>query len=1344
MRKVKSQWVVVGLSAVAVLGVGAGAINFNSDNDENTEINQKVEIPDERTANKTSISDTDGEIIENGQLDDAQEESMVIEIPADSAEAFTSNYPVGTISGVLEAPTSPIPTTTATSNQNSQIVGSIPKPESPVIASPVGTETGTGTGNVEVFPDLEETVQPGGESLPGNTNVSDSKTEELPTGDQEITEQVTTNTIDETVSVPFDTVYVEDESLLVGEEQIVQTGTIGVIVNTYTEVVRDEVQESYSLTNTVVVSNPLNQIVHIGVKELKQETKTISTSYETVYQSDTELEKGQTEVIQIGVMGESIETYNVTYVKGIKVTEELVGTEVVKEPVNQIVAEGTQNIPVVTTKEEEKTIVVPYTTTEVEDASLESGKTEVRQEGVNGERVISEKVTLTDGIETDREVISDTVIVPAVNKVVAVGTKVAEQKTETETENIVAYTTLKQEENSIPMGELQLVQPGLFGYDTVTYEVTYTNGVETGRVETGRVTTVPVDEIVRIGTQVTETKTETIEERIVAFTTVKQEDNGFPIDQTEVIQAGVDGYDTVTYEVTYTNGIETGRTEVNRTTTVPVNEILAVGTKEAPAVTPKTGSILNISLLIDSTARISASDPLNLRVSTAKRFVECLDSDDIMEVVHNDISLVSSEFTNNIDTLNASIEAIKESTAMEDFFASASGLGSVLQRGQLINKEGNKVIVMFTDGLNEDWWATRSFYSLFNDNIDDAIEHTVTVYIIGVGQERNKSFLQSAAMKTGGRYIDVEEINGIESLLLDLSYADGDDGSTADTDHDGLTDAIESAICISPEDKEEIIKTNPTRADTDGDGLSDLEELINKGTYFELISDPTNAYSDGDFLNDYEETVIYKTDPLDPENFLSNKLVALLGNSDGKYLHELIYNNYVHEDGESLSDSVKTVAYQVNLEVTNAIFNYSSVKDIYKDTLMAFLTEINNGKLIEEKIEYFENLSEVLIGLVEAVETEGNQSVLKELVLISKVIDILPTTDLSTLSTLDEKAIELLSKAEEADKATDFLLAFKKAVNDDFEIVADNAKVGELLDMEVVTGIDLSFDYIKEYLKACGSIQSYELMMRNAESNIKLLSRIIVGSDNLDLQMASIEIIQVLQEKIGKTEAVVAEAIDGGAKYTVGTIVEGVISKTPIGAALIAEKGLFDAILNLSEVSESNGSLSALALSAHSVSAAFEKVISCLERDPEGEATDILYKYDNSGVTYKLDETNVKQIASNLAEKMSAAEVLADSRYISDPNSSADTYAALYADAYSKNNEEFNTILQLSNKANDIEELVYQLAFIRSSAEEAFKTAMNALPFVSYPKTYVTVATDLIDTTTNSLNQITSVYQKMS
>ena len=595
MRKVKSQWVVVGLSAVAILGVGAGAINFNSDNVENAETAPKVEKLDEGTANKTFIGDTDSEIVENEQFDDAHEESIVIEAPADSAKAFPSNYPAGTTFGgavpltyqsedktpeVLESPTSSLPTTTVTtSNQNSQTVGSIPTPESPVTASPVGTETGTGTGNIEVFPDLDEFVQPGGESTPGNTDVSDSKTEELPTEDQEITEQVTTNTIDETVSVPFDTVYVEDESLLVGEEQIVQTGTMGIIVNTYTEVIRDEVQESYSLTNTVVVSNPLNQIVHIGVKELKQETKTISTSYETVYQSDTELENGQTEVIQVGVMGESVETYNVTYVKGIKVAEELVGTEVVKEPVNQIITEGIKNIPVVTTKEEEKTIVVPYTTTEVEDASLESGKTEVRQEGVNGERVISEKVTLTDGIETDREMISDRIIVSAVNKVVAVGTKVVEKKTVTETENIVAYTTLIQEENSIPMGELQLVQPGLFGYDTVTYEVTYTNGVETGRVETGRVTIVPVDEIVRIGTQVTETKTEIVEENIVAFTTAKQDDNSFPTGQTEVIQSGVDGYDTVIYEVTYTNGIETGRTEVNRTTTAPIDEIVKVGTQ---------------------------------------------------------------------------------------------------------------------------------------------------------------------------------------------------------------------------------------------------------------------------------------------------------------------------------------------------------------------------------------------------------------------------------------------------------------------------------------------------------------------------------------------------------------------------------------------------------------------------------------------------------------------------------------------------------------------------------------------------------------------------------------------
>ena len=72
----------------------------------------------------------------------------------------------------------------------------------------------------------------------------------------------------------------------------------------------------------------------------------------------------------------------------------------------------------------------------------------------------------------------------------------------------------------------------------------------------------------------------TSKENVVDYKRVQQEDNTFPAGQMEVIQEGVDGYDTVTYEVKYTNGVETGRTETRRTTTAPVDEIVRVGTQE--------------------------------------------------------------------------------------------------------------------------------------------------------------------------------------------------------------------------------------------------------------------------------------------------------------------------------------------------------------------------------------------------------------------------------------------------------------------------------------------------------------------------------------------------------------------------------------------------------------------------------------------------------------------------------------------------------------------------------------------------------------------------------------------
>jgi len=81
--------------------------------------------------------------------------------------------------------------------------------------------------------------------------------------------------------------------------------------------------------------------------------------------------------------------------------------------------------PVVTTKEETKTEVVPFETTRQDDPTIPKGEERVLQMGLDGVRTIVYTVTLTDGKETGRTVKSNTVTKQPVNQIVGVGTHVA-------------------------------------------------------------------------------------------------------------------------------------------------------------------------------------------------------------------------------------------------------------------------------------------------------------------------------------------------------------------------------------------------------------------------------------------------------------------------------------------------------------------------------------------------------------------------------------------------------------------------------------------------------------------------------------------------------------------------------------------------------------------------------------------------------------------------------------------------------------------------------------------------------------------------------------------------------
>lgn len=79
------------------------------------------------------------------------------------------------------------------------------------------------------------------------------------------------------------------------------------------------------------------------------------------------------------------------------------------------------------------------------------------------------------------------------------------------------------------------------------------------------------------------TKTET-KQSTIPFKTTYRDDGSLAKGTTRVVQAGVNGLKEETYEVTYTDGVETGRRLVStRTTKAAVDQIIANGTYVAPA-----------------------------------------------------------------------------------------------------------------------------------------------------------------------------------------------------------------------------------------------------------------------------------------------------------------------------------------------------------------------------------------------------------------------------------------------------------------------------------------------------------------------------------------------------------------------------------------------------------------------------------------------------------------------------------------------------------------------------------------------------------------------------------------
>ena len=177
------------------------------------------------------------------------------------------------------------------------------------------------------------------------------------------------------------------------------------------------------------------------------------------------------------------------------------------------------------------TEAVPFKTIEQADATLPKGQTKVVQEGVNGEQIVFSEVITVDGKQSSK-VIKTSITKQPVDKVIAIGTK-----------EEVAPTPVV----------------------TPTTKVTPTEGEKKPSVKPEVVTSTEV----------------------VPFQTITQNDATLPKGQTKVVQKGANGKRTILTEVTTVDGKQTSTVLENTITEQPVNEVIAVGTKEEAIPAPQ-------------------------------------------------------------------------------------------------------------------------------------------------------------------------------------------------------------------------------------------------------------------------------------------------------------------------------------------------------------------------------------------------------------------------------------------------------------------------------------------------------------------------------------------------------------------------------------------------------------------------------------------------------------------------------------------------------------------------------------------------------------------------------------
>lgn len=419
-------------------------------------------------------------------------------------------------------------------------------------------------------PEVQEKLP---EAKPEKDKVLDKKEEK-----KEVETKVTTPTVpenkDQTTGTPTkeektleekkDKVEGNNQATLPGSKEQVETGKTNTVVG---ETTKEEV------VKPAVPAQP--EVKKVVTTRTEVETSVIEPGVQHV--PDANLNVGETQVVQEGVAGKTETTYTITIENGVEVSRVVTGTQTTPA-VDKVIHVGTKNSKEVvrTTKEEVVRTPIHHGTEYVPDENLDAGVEKEVEVGQDGEKLEVYTVTLEDGVETGRTLVSSTQK-EAKNRVVHVGTKVAKKNIATVTREThkVEHKVTSNTNPDLPKGEKKVIQAGKDGsYELVTTVVTTPDGTEVSRDEKRENEVPTVDEIVEIGTGENVETSRTSRTVEVNYETEEVKDETLNEGKRVVETKGQKGSYTET-TIVYGNG----RSSVVKSDEVkPVKEVVRVGT----------------------------------------------------------------------------------------------------------------------------------------------------------------------------------------------------------------------------------------------------------------------------------------------------------------------------------------------------------------------------------------------------------------------------------------------------------------------------------------------------------------------------------------------------------------------------------------------------------------------------------------------------------------------------------------------------------------------------------------------------------------------------------------------